>query len=135
MSHRRHLINVLKSVQSFRGLSSTRLPAKIDNAQMTIYPVFLRHNVECNHLRLILRGKNKDRSVQGRHIYRRTVAYCVFSSPKTRGSLVSGVSLLMTSLSTGKTDLILSVEVDSTMDMLVNYLSMVTWRDKTNLLP
>ena len=91
MSYRRDLRNALKSVQSFRRLSLTRLSVKSDNAQMSI--VFLRYSVECNHVRLILRGKDNSSSVQSRHVYRRTVAYGVFSSPKARGSLVGGVSL------------------------------------------
>jgi hypothetical protein len=87
MWHRQDLSDALKYVQSFRMLSSARLSAKSDNAI-----VFPQYSVEYNHVRLILRGKDNSRSVQGRHVYRRTIAYGVFSSPKARGSLVSGVN-------------------------------------------
>ena len=120
MWHRQDLSDALKCVQSFRMLSSTRLSAKSDNAQMSI--VFLQYSVECNYVKLILRGKDSSRSVQGRHVYRRTVAYGVFSSPKARGSLVSGVSFHAMPF-TGNPYLILRVEVDPTVYMLVNYLT------------
>ena len=70
-------------------LSSTKLSAKTDSTQN---PVLL-HNVEYNHARLIFRSKDSNRSVQGGHVYRGTVAYGVFCSPKACRSLVSGVSL------------------------------------------